>query len=42
LRNSLKSLNLNTDNVDPYYLSERAEQLGVAQWVELTNQTQIQ
>jgi 16S rRNA (adenine1518-N6/adenine1519-N6)-dimethyltransferase len=40
LRNALKSLNLNVEHIDEFYLSNRAEQLSVAQWVELTNQSQ--
>lgn len=40
LRNALKSLNLSTENIDEKYLSNRAEQLGVAEWVELTQQAE--
>ena len=41
LRNALKSLNLPTENIDDKYLQSRAEQLGVSEWLELTNQAQI-
>ena len=40
LRNALKSLNLSVENIDEKYLSNRAEQLGVAEWVELTQQAE--
>ena len=40
LRNALKSLNLVTENIDTKFLSSRAEQLGVDEWIELTQQAQ--
>ena len=41
LRNALKSLNLPTENIDTKYLSSRAEQLSVDEWIELTQQAQL-
>ncbi len=38
LKNALKCLNLETENIDEFFLSARAEQLSVAQFVELTKQ----
>jgi len=40
LRNALKSLSLNTENIDAKFLQARAEQLGVDEWVQLTLQAQ--
>jgi 16S rRNA (adenine1518-N6/adenine1519-N6)-dimethyltransferase len=42
LRNALKCLNLATENIDDFFLSARAEQLGVEQWITLTNQADEQ
>ena len=38
LRNALKTLQIDLDVVEPSHLALRAEQLSVAQYVELTNQ----
>lgn len=40
LKNALKSLSLETENIDTKFLGARAEQLGVEEWVELTLQAE--